>query len=560
MLRRNLISLLAIALLILAGSTFAMGIGTLKVLSNMGEPLRVRIAVSLDQDVLPGAECFALAGPSRFSTALSGARLELVKIDGKRYVNVIGRTPATAPIVDLSLRSEGCGPTLQKDFVVLLSPKDINAAEASQPAASATRPKSARPGASSSAGAAKAKRAKHPIARKTGRSKHRPHKAVSRANRPRHSEFVMKLDYSYEAFAKAAGQIDQERHAAHAVAPSHGDRLVLESTDLDQAAGAGVQGGAPQANGVSSQVGKGLVGGDATGPSSGGRAGLAGGPVIPERSSSGSLFSALLSPLNLVILALLLVIVLLVAWWFRSRIPQSAYPDSSTGDFRAARSGEDPVVFPGSRTSGSEPVAATETLAESAKAKSAPQDVVTPHHIPAPREANDKTLGLRLATIGDFSVEQYDSADHVIELAEVMMAFGRSNQAIETLTQHIRNNPNQSVEPWLKLLDLYKDTGSREEFEALAAELHKHFNVVIAEWGDFERSTEKLETGTLTLESLPHIMEQVTTSWGSAECMTYLDKLVTDNRGGQRQGFSLPLIRDVLLLKDVLRKTLNQAS
>jgi hypothetical protein len=156
---------------------------------------------------------------------------------------------------------------------------------------------------------------------------------------------------------------------------------------------------------------------------------------------------------------------------------------------------------------------------------------------------------------GGFSVDKHESFDHVMELAEVMLAFGRSGQAIEALSQHIRENPRQSLDPWLKLLDLYYQSNLRTEFEALAADLHKYYNVAIFDWADFAASSASLpQSGPLTLESLPHVMGRLTEYWGTQAGLDYVDKVLADNRGGQRLGFSMPIVRDILLLRDILRQ------
>lgn len=152
---------------------------------------------------------------------------------------------------------------------------------------------------------------------------------------------------------------------------------------------------------------------------------------------------------------------------------------------------------------------------------------------------------------GDFLPGQTTSVEHVMELAEVMLAFGRSGQAIDTLGQYIRDNPRQAVDPWFKLLDLYRQSDLRAEFDHLAADLHKHFNVAITTWDDYP---ERPSAEPPTLESLPHIMARLTETWGSQDGLAYLDKLLADNRGGQRIGFSMDIVRDILFLRNVLRQ------
>jgi pilus assembly protein FimV len=544
----------------------AMSIGNLTVASSLGEPLRVRIAVTLDQDTLPDDGCFTLTGPSSHEAPLRDAHLGLISINGQRYISIHTLNPVSDPIVDLSLRAEGCGPTMQKDFVILLSPKGMDI-DASQPTAIA--PPVVEP-AAEPAPAPRAARPKH-----HPRSVARVHRATAKAhpktvrhhrrNTAPSGNFALHLDYSFNSLGRYADQIAKERQQARNGKPSipapaaQGDKLVLGSDippplpDHD-AAGRPVQPvQPPQAAGVAAQAGSG------------------GGPVLPSQHGigNGPLPSTiapapatpsdwLLSSFGVVLLlvVLLLLLALLIALWLKWRSqPANRTPERIAADLntlmppnpaapqpRSAAPGPRSMEhdFAEARTETRHPLAAT---FEQTPAKPQPPRVVP---------IDTPTVTPKLAPMGDFTMEQFDTADHVLELAEVMLAFGRSNQAIETLSQYIESHPNQAVEPWVRLLDLYRQSDLRSEFEALAADLHKRFNVVLADWNDYGVPA---SANTLTLESLPHIMDRLTSSWGTEVCLDYLEKLLADNRGGQRHGFSLPLVRDILLLRDILRQT-----
>jgi hypothetical protein len=88
----------------------------------------------------------------------------------------------------------------------------------------------------------------------------------------------------------------------------------------------------------------------------------------------------------------------------------------------------------------------------------------------------------------------------------------------------------------------------RTEFEALATNLHQNFNVEIVHW-DKAAPGERLE---MSLELLPHIRDQIDALWGKPECFDYLQQLLRDNRNGERSGFSLPVVKEILLLIDLM--------
>lgn len=142
----------------------------------------------------------------------------------------------------------------------------------------------------------------------------------------------------------------------------------------------------------------------------------------------------------------------------------------------------------------------------------------------------------------------HEEQDSVIELADIMLSFGRSLGAAQTLSDFIKAHPKQGVKPWLKLLEVYRHAGMREEFTALAPQLNQTFNVRVQNWDEFGApATDD------SLENYPHIMTRLNVSWGEPEALDYLQSLLTDNRDGLRIGFSLSVIGEILLLIAIQR-------
>ncbi|MFU2486126.1 FimV family protein [Thauera sp. WH-1] len=146
--------------------------------------------------------------------------------------------------------------------------------------------------------------------------------------------------------------------------------------------------------------------------------------------------------------------------------------------------------------------------------------------------------------------EEHKSA---VELADIMMSFGRMHGAAETLAEFIRGNPKQAVTPWLKLLEVYRAAGLRSEFDAIARELNKTFNVNAVNWQNYD----SLRASRTSLEDLPHIIETLQQCWRTTACQRYVQLLLRDNREGTRAGFPFTVIDEILLLSAILEEELG---
>lgn len=150
----------------------------------------------------------------------------------------------------------------------------------------------------------------------------------------------------------------------------------------------------------------------------------------------------------------------------------------------------------------------------------------------------------------DETVDEHDSA---LELAEIMMSFGRTQGAAETLADYIRSNPRQAVKPWLKLLEVYHVAGMRAEFEVLTRQLNKTFNVKMISWNDF-RDVRAMPD---SVEQIGHVSQRLQDLWGTQEAQVYVHQILRDNRNGTRQGFALSVVEELLLLLAILDEELG---
>lgn len=176
-----------------------------------------------------------------------------------------------------------------------------------------------------------------------------------------------------------------------------------------------------------------------------------------------------------------------------------------------------------------------------------------------------------LGTANDvITLTEQNEYSPVIELADIMLSFGRVKGATDALLEYIESNPDEALQPWLKLLEIYRQHGMRQDYENLSKKLKLHFNVDPTHWdmaADIAQPMAALgEEGAMSFElllsrlpnlaQLPHISEKITRIWESPECLSYLNSLLRNNRKGEllRRGFTLSTVSELLFLLDILEK------
>lgn len=491
----------------------AASIGEIDVSSHLGEPLVARVPIDIDGGSLSGDDCVRIVGSARRHPDLANARVALTSREGRNYISIVTDKAINDPVLDLTLRTY-CGPSLQKDFVILLTPGRLAPASTKTPTAVA-------------------------MDKQAGPDMAPP----PSADKPAQDRQVQ------DRTAQRPAGSGKKPMPANLPGDSTSPRQAVETTPPNTVSTAAASGSATL-NDTAPDL-------QAPMPE-----------VIPPW------YARLLGPyLWLLLLPVLLAVA--GALWLNKRRPRVRFQDETTpvlntlfpldSEIQPARphlasdlpAREPPPLKP-------EPVKPPPLKpkpVEPAKTEPLPEKTAPPPPSGLSTEAMERMMGNRgqPSQSEDFPVEPAeprDSFDHVMELAEVMLAFGRSGQAIEALSRHIHSHPRQAIDPWLKLLDLYQQSDLRPEFEALASDLHSHYNIALPNWDDCIASPDMAhETGPLTLESLPHIMSRLTETWGSPAALDYLNKLLDDNRGGQRLGFSMSLVRDILLLRDILRQS-----
>lgn len=183
---------------------------------------------------------------------------------------------------------------------------------------------------------------------------------------------------------------------------------------------------------------------------------------------------------------------------------------------------------------------------------------------PLPARPGDSILSINATTL-----DEHFEANPVMELADIMLSFGRVKGAAQALQEYVDNNPSEALQPWLRLMDVYRMAGMREEFDVLARNLNQQFNVEIQPWELPSAAVDLVLDGDASpdgapalpkpqgVEEMPRIMSTILRMWEAEDVVGYMYQLLRDNRGGQRLGFPLPVVEEILFLIE-LKETSNR--
>ncbi len=148
------------------------------------------------------------------------------------------------------------------------------------------------------------------------------------------------------------------------------------------------------------------------------------------------------------------------------------------------------------------------------------------------------------------------------DIADFLLKTGHMAHAAEFFRDFVDATPEAALTPWLKLLLTYQRLGSEAEFRWVAQQLKERFNVNEIRWEDGPEQLERVlggnsfistQDGAQSIEAMPHVCRKIGELWGTPACYRYLEDLLRDNRGGDRDGLSLPVIQEVILLMQILQ-------
>jgi pilus assembly protein FimV len=570
----------------------ALSLGAERVISYLGQPLRVEIPIDSAAGSQWDASCFALVAPARRdgTPIVRQGRLE-VSADNQR---LILRTFAAADEPALRFAVDvGCDTKLRREFTVLLDPAPVLPAGVTPPSVAETRPTTVEPSVATgsaqpttSAASAKASdttprssRASTP--RPTSEAR-QPTPTKSRATQSRadgDSRLVLKgSDATIDAASLAALAVPRLRISGDLPAWSVGDPnnpnapLPGSGVPLDELSAAIANerrarlAAAPIDEDLPARLEADLIVAKkrlAEAQAQLAAASLASsGASAPIKENPKKSTSAPDAPVNqpekaaavtsfdwrdwVWIPALAVVLGLLGFLWRQRRTQRAAASsqwsavDSVTvvhGEPTAAvnTSPARPVVPP--YDSGEATIASPPTVSDVAH---------TPNTIAEASERLESPLFSLSQTASSLDVSELS---HITDEAQVYADLGRTNEAIEILGHHIDSydGDRPSPAPWLMLFDLFRKASRRADYDRLAPMFRKRFNGRLPEWDEYG-SELALDDG---LEAFPHLIARIERDWGTPAARGLLDELLYDNRGGSRLGFSLSAYRDLLMLLQV---------
>lgn len=164
---------------------------------------------------------------------------------------------------------------------------------------------------------------------------------------------------------------------------------------------------------------------------------------------------------------------------------------------------------------------------------------------PVPLHANDDAVS---PTGTPQRISSQHSTNAVMQDASRLFTHGRINQAIEHLQQHLAKHPKCSPWMWLYLLDLLSKEGKQQEFDIVAGDCRKHFNLSVERNPDFKQQG---------IESYPRIMKALQQTWGTPQVISLIDDLVYNTRLVPRMGFERSVFEEMMMLKEIACQTQN---
>ena len=527
------------ALLLMSGPAAAMGLGELKGNPVLGESLRLEVPLLGAEKYRPDASCFRLIEPMGGNGLpwLKKASLS-VPAGPSPVLEIRAAAPLREPIMQLTVQL-GCGHEITKTYTLMASPAQpgtLSIASSDQPVAE-----------QSSAASVQAKRSGGE-SRQRATPVARPVKASSRSAQPakdqveQQAALVQAAEDKLRAVENRLGELQQ--HAAELA------RRVEQESVPALAAAQPQQASQPQPAAENANVPAAEVKNPVK-------------PAVVESPAPASMEAD--GPSEWSLYGVLLGVILALAGWMGWR----RYQDRqwAPADDDATLEPVPAVVIDPARVGEREfadadvaPVPAAHAAMGGSESQSAGVTAQT-----AAAEPDQLPLGAdSVFAVGAKTADELE-ANPVMELADIMLSFGRVKGAAQALQEYIDGKPQEALQPWIRLMDVYRMAGMREEFDNVARNLNQHFNVEVQRWDDESAGNELqlVDEAALqgarpqSLEDMPRLMNFVIDQWANGDVVGYLYQLLRDNRGGQRQGFSLPVVDDILLLIE-LKETANR--
>jgi pilus assembly protein FimV len=157
---------------------------------------------------------------------------------------------------------------------------------------------------------------------------------------------------------------------------------------------------------------------------------------------------------------------------------------------------------------------------------------------------------------GTFDGAPIELISDVMQEAEFWKMLNETQRAIDILENYCAADAavSNSPVPWLYLAELYLASGDFDRHEQLGHRFRLRFN------GQITALPATGEMSLRTLEDYPHLIHQISELWGKRTVVPFLQDLLVNKRDDPRQGFELPVYREILLLIDVAREREKSAA
>ncbi|HLL11776.1 MAG TPA: hypothetical protein VK570_12000, partial [Rubrivivax sp.] len=136
--------------------------------------------------------------------------------------------------------------------------------------------------------------------------------------------------------------------------------------------------------------------------------------------------------------------------------------------------------------------------------------------------------------------------------AEFFVVLGQDDAAIDLLTEHLRNTGGGSPLPYLKLLEIYRRRGDRNDYERVRTRFNQRFNAVAPEWGHDLGAGKSLQDYAGILPRLQQVWARPLDAMAEMEALLF--------RKSRGDLFELPAYRELLFLYSLARDLLDRES
>lgn len=133
---------------------------------------------------------------------------------------------------------------------------------------------------------------------------------------------------------------------------------------------------------------------------------------------------------------------------------------------------------------------------------------------------------------------------------EFFSSLGQQDKAISLLRKHLVDNVKTSALVYLDLLDLYHQTGEREEYEVLRADFNRVFNTQIPAFDSYTAAGSNVS-------AYEDVLARIEAAWPKRRVFAIIDSALFREPGNPAEVLDLEAYRELLLLHAVAREIID---